>query len=153
MPIPELELARVKRALDKFCDRIPMHVRADLTNLYRFPYFATARVLPNMNTPSSSTTNDLVLGLYGGAISSRTSSMDMPSPLLATGRVATFQNSAAICGVMQRVSPASSNSLIVLVAASCFGSPESAARSTTFVSTNTLSDRHESGALGATIHR
>ncbi len=34
MPIPELELARVKRALDKFCDRIPMHVRADLTNLY-----------------------------------------------------------------------------------------------------------------------
>lgn len=33
MPIPELELARVKRALDKFCDRIPMHVRADLTNL------------------------------------------------------------------------------------------------------------------------
>jgi hypothetical protein len=36
MPIPELELARVKGALDKFCDRIPMHVRADLTNLYRF---------------------------------------------------------------------------------------------------------------------
>ena len=35
MPIPELELARVTRALDKFCDRIPMHVRADLTNLYR----------------------------------------------------------------------------------------------------------------------
>lgn len=36
MPIPELELARVKRALDKFCDRIPVHVRAELTNLYRF---------------------------------------------------------------------------------------------------------------------
>ena len=36
MPIPELELARLKRALDKFCDRIPMPVRAELTNLYRF---------------------------------------------------------------------------------------------------------------------
>jgi hypothetical protein len=35
MPIPELELARVQRALDKFCDRIPLHVRAELTNLYR----------------------------------------------------------------------------------------------------------------------
>jgi hypothetical protein len=29
-------LARVKRALDKFCARIPLHVRPDLTNLYRF---------------------------------------------------------------------------------------------------------------------
>ena len=36
MPIPELELARVKRALDKFCERIPTHVRQELTNLYRF---------------------------------------------------------------------------------------------------------------------
>ena len=36
MPIPELELARVKRALDRFCDRIPLHVRPELTNLYRF---------------------------------------------------------------------------------------------------------------------
>jgi len=35
MSIPELEMARVKRALDKFCDRIPLHVRPDLTNLYR----------------------------------------------------------------------------------------------------------------------
>lgn len=35
MPIPELEMARVKRALDKFCDRIPIHVRPELTNCYR----------------------------------------------------------------------------------------------------------------------
>lgn len=35
MPIPKLELARVTRALDKLCGRIPMHLRAELTNLYR----------------------------------------------------------------------------------------------------------------------
>ena len=35
MPIPELELVRVRRALDRFCDRIPVHVRSELTNLYR----------------------------------------------------------------------------------------------------------------------
>ena len=36
MPIPELELARVKRALDPFCDRIPVHIRQQLTHVYRF---------------------------------------------------------------------------------------------------------------------
>lgn len=36
MPIPELEQARVSRALDEFCQRIPMHVRPELTHLYRF---------------------------------------------------------------------------------------------------------------------
>lgn len=36
MPIPELEQARVRGALDEFCQRIPMHVRPELTNLYRF---------------------------------------------------------------------------------------------------------------------
>ena len=35
MPIPELEMARVKRLLDKFCDRIPLHIRPQLSNLYR----------------------------------------------------------------------------------------------------------------------
>jgi hypothetical protein len=58
MPIPELELARVKRALDKFCERIPMHVRQEPTNLYRLkgnsvvlierrPYAGTWLTTPN----------------------------------------------------------------------------------------------------------
>lgn len=36
MLIPELELAGVKGALDMFCDRIPLHLHPELTNLYRF---------------------------------------------------------------------------------------------------------------------
>jgi hypothetical protein len=36
MPIPELERARVERALDKFCDRVPAAIRSDLTCEYRF---------------------------------------------------------------------------------------------------------------------
>ena len=77
MPIPELELARVKRALDKFCDRIPLHVRQELTNLYRFkgnsvilierrPYFLD-RVTPSINSPNSSITNGSAAGRCAGA--------------------------------------------------------------------------------------
>ena len=35
MPIPELERARVERALDKLCDRVPAAIRSDLTYEYR----------------------------------------------------------------------------------------------------------------------
>lgn len=36
MPIPELERARVERALDKFCDRVPEAMRSKLAYQYRF---------------------------------------------------------------------------------------------------------------------
>lgn len=36
MPIPELEQARVERALAKFCDRVPPGARAELVYEYRF---------------------------------------------------------------------------------------------------------------------
>jgi len=36
MPIPELERRRVERALDAFCDRVPAHVRSELTYEYSF---------------------------------------------------------------------------------------------------------------------
>ncbi len=36
MPIPELERARVERALAKFCDRVPEAIRSKLTYEYRF---------------------------------------------------------------------------------------------------------------------
>jgi Protein of unknown function (DUF3024) len=36
MPIPELERRRVERALDAFCDRVPLRVRPELTYEYRF---------------------------------------------------------------------------------------------------------------------
>ena len=36
MPIPELEVARVMRLLDKFCDRVPVAVRSELAYVYRF---------------------------------------------------------------------------------------------------------------------
>ena len=36
MPIPELERARVERALDKFCERVPEAIRSKLTYEYRF---------------------------------------------------------------------------------------------------------------------
>jgi hypothetical protein len=36
MPIPELEQARVERALDKFCDRVPVAIRPELAYEYRF---------------------------------------------------------------------------------------------------------------------
>jgi hypothetical protein len=36
MPIPQLERARVERALDKFCDRVPAAIRAELAYEYRF---------------------------------------------------------------------------------------------------------------------
>jgi hypothetical protein len=36
MPIPELERRRVERALDKFCERVPLAVRSQLTYEYRF---------------------------------------------------------------------------------------------------------------------
>ena len=35
MPIPELERARVERALDKFCDRVPATICSELTYEYR----------------------------------------------------------------------------------------------------------------------
>jgi hypothetical protein len=36
MPIPELERARVERALDKFCERVPPAIRKELSYEYRF---------------------------------------------------------------------------------------------------------------------
>ena len=36
MPIPELERRRVERALDRFCERVPPHVRPELMYEYRF---------------------------------------------------------------------------------------------------------------------
>ena len=36
MPIPELERARVERALDRFCDRVPAAIRWELSYEYRF---------------------------------------------------------------------------------------------------------------------
>jgi hypothetical protein len=35
MPIPDLERARVGRALDKFCDRVPAAIRSELKYEYR----------------------------------------------------------------------------------------------------------------------
>lgn len=34
--IPELERRRVERALDKFCDRVPVVIRSKLAGEYRF---------------------------------------------------------------------------------------------------------------------
>jgi len=31
MPIPELERRRVERALETFCERVPLHIRPELT--------------------------------------------------------------------------------------------------------------------------
>ena len=36
MAIPELEVARVRRMLDKFCNRVPVAVRSKLAYVYRF---------------------------------------------------------------------------------------------------------------------
>jgi len=36
MPIPELEVARVTRLLEKFCDRAPEAIRSELVHVYRF---------------------------------------------------------------------------------------------------------------------
>lgn len=36
MPTPELERRRVERALDTFCGRVPLAIRAQLTYEYRF---------------------------------------------------------------------------------------------------------------------
>src|SRR5262249_52148984 len=36
MAIPELEHERVARALDRFCDKVPVEIRRDLTRDYRF---------------------------------------------------------------------------------------------------------------------
>lgn len=36
MAIPQLELTRVERALDKFCDRVPSAIRDELMYEYRF---------------------------------------------------------------------------------------------------------------------
>jgi Protein of unknown function (DUF3024) len=36
MPIPELEMARVTRLLDKFSERVPPAVRPELAYVYRF---------------------------------------------------------------------------------------------------------------------
>lgn len=36
MPIPELERRRVERALETFCERVPLHIRPELTYEYRF---------------------------------------------------------------------------------------------------------------------
>ena len=36
MPIPRLERARVERALDKFCGRVPAAIRSELEYEYRF---------------------------------------------------------------------------------------------------------------------
>jgi len=36
MPIPELEVARVTRLLDKFSERVPPKIRPELAYIYRF---------------------------------------------------------------------------------------------------------------------
>jgi len=36
MPIPELERRRVERALENFCERVPVHIRRELMFEYRF---------------------------------------------------------------------------------------------------------------------
>ena len=36
MPIPKLEKERVSRALDGLCDKVPLHVRDQLTHNFRF---------------------------------------------------------------------------------------------------------------------
>lgn len=66
MPIPELELARVKRELDKFCDRIPLHVRPELTNLYRFKGNAVVLIerRPSFLDPTRHTEHEFAKFVY-----------------------------------------------------------------------------------------
>ena len=66
MPIPELELARVRRALDRFCDRVPPAIRSKLTYLYTIERNAVVLVerRPHFRDPARHTEHQFAKFVY-----------------------------------------------------------------------------------------
>lgn len=72
MPIPELELARVRRALDRFCDRVPPAMRSELAYVYTIERNSVVLVerRPHFQDPARHTEHPFAKFVYNARMGS-----------------------------------------------------------------------------------